>query len=124
MLGLDHVQLAAPPGCEAQARRFYGELIGLAEVPKPAALRDRGGVWFRLGAQQLHIGEDPSFSPARKAHPALRVEPDGLDGLAERLAAAGAKVAWDDALPEVRRFYTEDPWGNRLEVVSNPRLEG
>ena len=50
VLGLDHVQLAAPPGCEEAARRFFGGLLGLAEVEKPEPLRSRGGVWFALGA--------------------------------------------------------------------------
>ena len=119
MLGLDHVQLAAPPGCEAEARRFYGAVIGLPEVPKPRSLEGRGGVWFGVGAQQLHVGVEEPFSPARKAHPALRLEPTELDAVAGRLAAAGAKVAWDDLLPGVRRFYTEDPWGNRVELLAD-----
>jgi catechol 2,3-dioxygenase-like lactoylglutathione lyase family enzyme len=118
VLGLDHVQLAAPPGCETQARRFYGELLGLREIAKPRSLDRRGGVWFSVGAQQLHIGVEDPFSPARKAHPALRVEPSELDTVAERLASAGARVTWDDALPGVRRFYTEDPWGNRVELLA------
>jgi catechol 2,3-dioxygenase-like lactoylglutathione lyase family enzyme len=118
VLGLDHVQLAAPPGCETQARRFYGELLGLREIAKPRSLDRRGGVWFSVGAQQLHIGVEDPFSPARKAHPALRVEPSELDTVAERLASAGAPVTWDDALPGVRRFYTEDPWGNRVELLA------
>jgi hypothetical protein len=63
---------------------------------------------------------EESFAPATKAHPALRVDPTTLDQIAERLAAAGAEVNWDDALPEVRRFFTSDPWGNRLEVLSGP----
>src|SRR5436305_14463833 len=117
-IGLDHVQLAAPAGCEAEARRFYGELLGLEELPKPPALQGRGGAWFRLGAQQLHIGVDERFVPARKAHPALSVA--DLDRLAERLAAAGEEVAWDDAIAGVRRFFTHDPWGNRLEFVAAP----
>jgi catechol 2,3-dioxygenase-like lactoylglutathione lyase family enzyme len=115
--GVDHVQLAAPPGCEAEARRFYGELLGLAELAKPPVLAARGGVWFAVGAQQLHIGVEEGFAPARKAHPALRA--DDLDALADRLAAAGVAVRWDDALADVRRFYTEDPWGNRLELLSD-----
>jgi len=118
-VGLDHVQLAAPPGCEPEARRFYAELLGLVEVAKPEPLRGRGGVWFSIGAQQLHIGVEESFSPARKAHPALRVAPDALDRLAERLTRADAKVTWDNALPEARRFYTEDPWGNRVELLAD-----
>jgi catechol 2,3-dioxygenase-like lactoylglutathione lyase family enzyme len=119
-VALDHVQVAAPPGCEAEARRFYEELLGLPEVDKPQALRDRGGAWFQVGAQQLHVGVEESFSPATKAHPALRVNPDALDLIADRLSAAGAEVNWDEALPEMRRFFTSDPWGNRLEVLSVP----
>lgn len=118
VLGLDHVQVAAPPGCEARARRFYGELFGLAEVAKPASLRARGGVWFALGSgQQLHVGVEQAFTPARKAHPALRVAAGEIDALAAKLAAAGVPVDWDDAPAGVRRFYAEDPWGNRIELV-------
>jgi catechol 2,3-dioxygenase-like lactoylglutathione lyase family enzyme len=118
VLGLDHVQLAAPSGCEEAARRFFGDLIGLVEIDKPPLLQGRGGVWFALGAQQLHIGVAEPFTPAGKAHPALRVTPGRLDQLAERLSAAGAPVRWDEALPQYRRFYTEDPWGNRIELLS------
>ena len=117
--GLDHVQLAAPPGCEADARRFFGDLVGLEELEKPEPLRARGGAWFRVGAQQLHVGVAEPFAPARKAHPALRVRPDALEDLAGRLTAAGVEVRWDDALPGARRFYANDPWGNRLEFVAS-----
>ncbi len=118
---LDHVQIAAPPGCEEEARRFFGGLLGLAEIEKPAALQGRGGAWFALGEQQLHVGVEEPFEPARKAHPALRVPPSHLDRLAERLAAAGVAVEWDGSLPGERRFYTEDPWGNRLELLAADR---
>jgi catechol 2,3-dioxygenase-like lactoylglutathione lyase family enzyme len=115
--GIDHVQLAAPSGCEPAARRFYGGLLGLREVTKPLSLRSRGGVWFAIGDQQLHIGVDAQFAPSRRAHPALRVAAGRLDALAEALVEAGARVRRDDALRGVRRFYTEDPWGNRLELI-------
>jgi catechol 2,3-dioxygenase-like lactoylglutathione lyase family enzyme len=114
---IDHVQLAAPPGCEQQARNFYGGLLGLNEIEKPDPLRARGGVWFGLGTGQLHIGVENDFAPARKAHPALSVPAAGIDALAERLQAAGVPVKWDLALADVRRFFTEDPWRNRLELV-------
>jgi catechol 2,3-dioxygenase-like lactoylglutathione lyase family enzyme len=114
---LDHVQIAAPPGCENAARNFYGGLLGMTEVPKPAALASRGGVWFQSGSLQLHVGVEQPFSPALKAHPAFSV-PDGvLDSLFERLAVAGVDVAWDDALAPLRRFYAADPWGNRIELL-------
>lgn len=118
ILGLDHVQVAAPVGSESEARSFYGELLGLSELEKPEALRGRGGVWFTCGAQQLHVGVVDDFSPAKKAHPALRVNRADLDAIAERLAVAGSTVQWDDAIPGTRRFYTADPWGNRIELLA------
>jgi catechol 2,3-dioxygenase-like lactoylglutathione lyase family enzyme len=118
--GLDHVQVAAPPGCEAEARGFYGALLGLAEVEKPEPLRARGGAWFALGrgGQQLHVGVEEDFAPARKAHPALAVDAATFDALAERLLGAGVEVRWDDSIPGTRRFYADDPWGNRRELVA------
>lgn len=116
---LDHVQIAAPSGCEAAARRFFGELVGLTEIEKPEPLRARGGAWFALGDRQLHVGVETDFEPARKAHVALRVDAAELGGLAERLAAAGAPVTWDEALPGERRFYSADPWGNRIEFLAS-----
>jgi catechol 2,3-dioxygenase-like lactoylglutathione lyase family enzyme len=118
VLGLDHVQVAAPVGCEAAARAFYGRLLGLSEIEKPERLRERGGVWFSVGVQQLHIGVADDFTPAAKAHPALAVGPRGLDRLARRLEAAGVALAWDEAIPGVRRCFCADPWGNRIELVA------
>lgn len=115
---LDHVQIAAPVGCEPAALRFYGELLGLVPVPKPEPLRSRGGAWFDAGSQQLHVGVEEGFSPARKAHPAFRVAPDELDVVAARLVAAGVPVRWDHAIEGTRRFYAEDPWGNRVEILA------
>ncbi len=115
---LDHVQIAAPPDCEPAARHFFGDLFGLQELPKPAPLRARGGCWFALGDRQLHIGIDPDFTPARKAHVALRMGATELDDLATRLAAADFSVTWDTALPAECRFYSADPWGNRIEFLA------
>ena len=81
-------------------------------------MEPRGGVWFALGDAQLHIGVEAQFRPARKAHPALRIDGATLDALARRLADAGAAVRWDEELPDVRRFFTDDPWGNRLELLA------
>jgi catechol 2,3-dioxygenase-like lactoylglutathione lyase family enzyme len=115
------VQIAAPPGCEAEARRFFGDLLGLEELDKPEPLRSRGGVWFALaGGSQLHVGVEEPFAPARKAHPAFRVPADDHEELARSLEAAGERVEWVESLPGVRRFYTADPWGNRLELLAVP----
>ena len=111
--GIDHVQVAAPPGCEGAARAFYGGLLGLEEVSKPAELAARGGCWFLAGAQELHVGVEEPFAPARKAHPGLVVE--DLDGLRVRLEAEGIAVEDADGIPGARRFHAADPFGNRLE---------
>lgn len=112
---IDHVQVAGPPGCEPAARAFYGDLLGLRETPKPPSLAARGGVWFVLGSGELHVGVDEDFRPSRKAHPAFTCT--SIDELAGKLAAAGALVDWNDDLRGVRRFYTVDPFGNRIEIV-------
>ena len=114
--GIDHVQLAAPAGCEDEARAFFGELLGLPELRKPEALAARGGVWFACGGgQELHVGVEDGFSPARKAHPAFRVE--NIEALGQRLDEAGIARRGDDTIPGVVRFYADDPFGNRLEFT-------
>lgn len=118
-LGLDHVQVAIPAGGEAIARAFYGELLGLAELPKPSALAGRGGCWFTLGDRQLHLGVDPDFRPATKAHVAM--VSDGLGKLRDRLKAAGVVTREDAPLDGRTRFFADDPFGNRLEFLQHDR---
>ena len=118
MLTLDHVQIAAPAGCEAEGRRFFSGLLGLEEISKKGSTTSSGGLWFRTASVELHIGVDTSFSPARKAHVALSVPSmDGLEVVAEQLKAAGYPLLWDERLPGICRFFTTDPWGNRLELM-------
>jgi catechol 2,3-dioxygenase-like lactoylglutathione lyase family enzyme len=112
---LDHVQLAAPPGSEERLRAYYVDVLGMTEIPKPPELARRGGCWFRAGTVQLHLGMEEDFRAAKKAHPGLRVS--GIDGYAARLEAGGATVHWDHALPGHKRFYAQDPVGNRLEFL-------
>lgn len=121
IVGLDHVQVAAPADCEAEARRFYGAVLGLEEIVKPAVLAERGGVWFRAGAHELHIGVAAEFVPAAKAHPALRVSSRAeLERLARVLDEAGADVTWADPaeIPATTRLFVSDPWGNRIELIA------
>lgn len=118
--GLHHAQLAMPVGGEDQARRFYSDVLGLAEVAKPPVLAARGGAWFRAGGLELHLGVEDDFSPARKAHPGILVT--DVDDVVRRLAAAGQDHAWDTELPGFRRVYAHDPFGNRLEFLQpDPR---
>jgi catechol 2,3-dioxygenase-like lactoylglutathione lyase family enzyme len=115
IVALDHVQLAMPPGEEARARQFYTGLLGLPEVPKPPVLAARGGAWFEAAGVKLHLGVEKDFRPAKKAHPGLLVSE--LEALVVRLREAGVQVTPDEALPELGRYYVEDPFGNRLELL-------
>jgi catechol 2,3-dioxygenase-like lactoylglutathione lyase family enzyme len=106
-----------PPGGIDEASRFYADVVGLERIDRPATL---GGVgaWFGAGSQELHVSEYDDFTPAAKAHPAFELAGAELDALAQRLAAAGADVRWDERLPGARRFYSFDPAGNRLEFLT------
>ncbi|MDP1737788.1 MAG: VOC family protein [Caulobacter sp.] len=112
---IDHVLIAIPVGGEDQARPFYGALLGLTEVPKPAELAKRGGAWFEQGAVKVHLGVEQDFRANVKAHVAFEV--DDVAGLAERAAAAGFKTQIDDDLDGFERVYLYDPFGNRLEFL-------
>ncbi|MEV5979225.1 VOC family protein [Streptomyces sp. NPDC052114] len=115
LAAVDHVQLAAPPGSEPALRAYYQGVLGMTETPKPPVLAARGGCWFEAGGVRLHLGVEKDFRPARKAHPGLLVR--DIEAYADRLAAHGAEVVWDDDLPGHRRFYSQDPVGNRLEFL-------
>ncbi|HVS47244.1 MAG TPA: VOC family protein [Verrucomicrobiae bacterium] len=112
---LDHVQLAMPAGEEATAREFYIDALGLEEVPKPPELAMRGGAWFRKGSADIHLGVDPEFVAATKAHPAFRCS--GYDTLLERLSARGVAVTPDGLFGGKRHCYIADPFGNRIELI-------
>jgi ubiquinone/menaquinone biosynthesis C-methylase UbiE/catechol 2,3-dioxygenase-like lactoylglutathione lyase family enzyme len=119
--GFDHVQVTAPRDGEEQAKAFYGGVLGLEEVAKPAVLQGRGGAWYRCGAQQVHLGLEDDFTPQRKAHPAFLVS--DLDALRERLEAAGAPITTDAQIPGYQRFYAHDPFGNRLEFMQRVQIQ-
>ena len=115
LLRIDHVQLAMPAGGESQARKFYRDIMGLEEVPKPPEVARRGGCWFRSGAVAIHLGVEEDFRPARKAHPAFEVS--GLAPLLIGLGAAGVPVRADVPIDGVERVHIEDPFGNRIELI-------
>jgi catechol 2,3-dioxygenase-like lactoylglutathione lyase family enzyme len=116
ILSLNHVQLAIPTGEEERARKFYADLLGFTEVPKPPELAARGGAWFEAGSVRLHLGVDVDFHPARKAHPAFVV--DELNALITRLRDSGREV--DTSQPPLdgyQRAHVFDPFGNRIELM-------
>jgi hypothetical protein len=115
--GIDHVQLAMPPGAEAEGRAeaFFSDLLGLPKRPKPPELAVRGGCWFERGAAKVHLGVDPDFRPARKAHPALVVS--NLESLCDTLDRAGYPTRRTEDVPGKPQWYVDDPFGNRIELI-------
>ncbi|MEA2631993.1 MAG: hypothetical protein QOE66_2212 [Chloroflexota bacterium] len=113
--GIDHVQLSMPAGGEDEARRFYGEVLGLREVAKPPELAGRAGCWFVGTSAAIHLGAEDGFQPLVKAHPAFLVR--DLAATREVLAGAGIAISEDPSGLPVRRCYIHDPFGNRIELV-------
>ena len=120
IVGLDHSFLTIHDGGEDAARRFYGEVLGLEEIQRPEGLQRSGGVWFQAGGQELHLGTDDAHLPPKRPHPGFRVGGSvELDEVAERLTSNRYDVEWDERIEGRRRFYTRDPFGNRIELLAD-----
>jgi catechol 2,3-dioxygenase-like lactoylglutathione lyase family enzyme len=113
--GLHHIQIAIPSGKEAAAREFYRDVLGLTEVPVPASVAHLAAAWFERGTLRVHLGVDPDFHPAKKAHPAFLVT--GLDQIVQRLERAGVSIVQADAVTGFKRCHIFDPFGNRIELI-------
>ncbi len=114
--GIDHVQVAFPPEKESEVVAFYETVLGLRRIAKPGATGEARGAWFEAGNTQFHLGiQKQGFVAARKAHVGFVV--DNLDALTECLQAANLPVAAGSDLPGVRRVFSEDPAGNRIEFL-------
>ena len=115
IVGIDHIQLAMPKGQEERARQFFTGVLGMAELDKPEILKSRGGCWFSCGGQELHLGVQAGFNPAKKAHPAfLAVD---LGAMEANLLAHGVEITHQPPLPNAKRLFIEDPFGNRIELL-------
>ncbi len=115
ILTVQHVQIAIPEGGEDQARVFYQSVLGFAEVPKPLKLAGRGGCWLATKGVSLHLGVDPAFTPAKKAHPAFIVQ--NLDEFRRRAENANCETRDDIPVLNFKRFFVFDPFGNRIELM-------
>ena len=119
---LDHIQMAIPDGGEPQARRFWTDVMGFAELAKPEPLQGHGGLWLTRDGINLHLGVEEPFAPARKAHPCFAVT--DLDAILSRFDTAEIAYAFDTKLPGIRRVFIADPFGNRIEVMEEPAVLG
>jgi catechol 2,3-dioxygenase-like lactoylglutathione lyase family enzyme len=113
-----HVNITVPGALEAEAKHFYGVVMGLKEVPKPESSRGRGGAWYQLGDMQLHLSIEEGLGEncISKRHVCYTVS--DLAQAEEQFRRAGVEIIPDDLpTPGWSRFYVRDPGGNRLEIA-------
>ncbi|MEZ4560373.1 MAG: VOC family protein [Caldilineaceae bacterium] len=114
---IQHVSIPRPPGSDAAARHFYGELLGLEEIPPPESLHDLKVIWYRLGNTELHIlTEEPQGQDHSGRHFCIAV--DDVEAWRERLQAAGVAVVGTTPIPGRPRYFIRDPFGNMIEITT------
>jgi len=117
ILSIQHVALTVPQARLEEARRFYTDVLGLEERSRPEAELGRPGIWYQVGAQELHIqAHEGGPAPDADHHPALVV--DDLDGLRAHLKANGIEIIEAQRLSGRERFFCRDPFGNRIEFMT------
>ena len=113
---LQHASVPMPPGGEAEARRFYGDALGLQEVEPPAAIQHLRLVWFRVGdGDEIHCFTEAAGPNCAAQHVCLQV--DDLDVFRTRLAEHGVAIEESIAIPNRPRCFVTDPFGNGIELT-------
>ncbi len=116
ILRLDHVQICIPIGEEENAKAFYLNLLGFTEIEKPDSLKSRGGFWFQVADVQVHIGTE-DIPEKSKSHPAFEVR--DVEAARKWLSEKGIPIKEAVEIPNVKRFYFIDPFGNRIELLEH-----
>jgi catechol 2,3-dioxygenase-like lactoylglutathione lyase family enzyme len=114
VVGLDHVNITTPEELEQEVLRFYSECLGLERLPKPNGTRPAGG-WFRAGEVEIHVSID-EHNPHKASHFGLVVSDFGA--VIETLREAGQHIEQARPIPGRERFFTRDPAGNLIELIS------
>ena len=117
IVALDHVLLVTNPGGEAEQKAFFQNYFGMDEVQRPPELDVDDGAWLVAGTCCLHIGPQQKFVAPSRPHPAFRI--DDLDALADHLQRDGHSVIWDTKVPALKRLFTYDTAGNRIECIQD-----
>jgi catechol 2,3-dioxygenase-like lactoylglutathione lyase family enzyme len=117
-LRIQHVSIPRPPGAASAqiARAFYGELLGLSEIPLPPTHTHADLVWFQIGDGELHVFGEESFDNHSTRHFCLEV--DDLKALGARLAGAGYVINAGSVIAGRPRFFCRDPFHNNVEFTT------
>jgi catechol 2,3-dioxygenase-like lactoylglutathione lyase family enzyme len=117
---INHVQITVTKSVEEAAKRFYGEVFGLEEIPKPGESKKRGGAWYRCGATELHLSIEEGATENHRSKRHLCYMVANLEEAERELRAAGVEIIADDQPIEGwKRFYVRDPGGNRIEMAQS-----
>jgi catechol 2,3-dioxygenase-like lactoylglutathione lyase family enzyme len=115
ILAIDHVQISVPPEADAATQRFYREVLGFTQIPKP---NKRGGAWFQHGSLQVHVSLEEGAATNRESRRHICYRVADLERAAEALRHAGIEIVPDDRpAAGVHRFFIFDPGGNRIEIA-------
>lgn len=113
-IALDHVNVTTPKELEEEVVTWYRETLGLEQLDKPEGTHN-AGAWFRAGDHEVHISHD-EHNPPRVAHFGIVV--DNYGAVIEQLRAAGCHIEQASEIPGRHRFFTRDPAGNSIEIMS------
>lgn len=113
---LQHASVPMREGENDKGRHFYGETLGLTEITPPAVLGTERFVWYTIGdsGDEIHLYTDNRGPNSPAQHLCIQVEDP--DGVRKKLAESGYETADTDVIPNRPRFFTTDPFGNRVEI--------
>ncbi|HEV7681235.1 MAG TPA: VOC family protein [Pyrinomonadaceae bacterium] len=117
LIKFSHVNVTVPAALETAAKHFYGTLIGLPEIPKPAGTRQGMGAWYELGGMQLHLSiEEDVQNELSDRHVCYQVS--DAAAASRELRDAGVEIIPDSRpVAGQARFFARDPGGNMIEVT-------
>lgn len=114
---LQHVSIPRPPDSEALTRAFYGDLLGLHEIPAPNSIQAAEVIWFKLGEDaELHCFREEPLGDTSNRHFCLVV--DDVAGMRQKLDEAGYAPYDVEPIPGRPRFFCRDPFGNIIEFTT------
>ena len=119
IIGLSHVNVTVPAALEADAKKFYESVVGLAPIPKPEGTRQNMGAWYQLGDLQLHLSvEDDVQNEASDRHVCYQV--NDIETARREFRDAGIELIPDSRpVAGQLRFFVRDPGGNLLEITQS-----
>ncbi|HEY4322697.1 MAG TPA: VOC family protein [Mucilaginibacter sp.] len=110
---IDHVQICIPKGKEDEARKFYTDIMGLKEIPKPASLMANGGLWYQVADVELHLGVEKEVIKTSR-HPAFEItDVKAARNLLEKIV----EIVEEPYISGRERFAFIDPFGNKIELL-------